>query len=152
MTVSPGFQLAQVNIAKMRAPLDSPVMRDFTARIQEINALADRSPGFVWRTGLSDGASYLRPFDDDSLLFNLSVWESIEHLRDYVYQGTHRELFQDRQRWFEPMAQPHLALWRVPRGHQPSVAETKERLEHLRKHGETPVAFSFRKAFPPPRG
>ena len=94
-------QLAQVNIARMKAPLESPVMAGFVARLDEINALADRSSGFVWRLQTGEGnATYLRPYGDDRILFNLSVWESIEHLRDYVYRSAHVEVLRNRDERF----------------------------------------------------
>src|SRR5262245_52447199 len=120
------MHLAQVNIARMKGPLDSPVMAGFVARLDEINALADRSPGFVWRLQTGEGdATYLRPYDDDRILFNLSVWESIEHLRQYVYRSAHAEVLRSRQEWFRKFESVHLALWWVPPGHLPSVDEAK---------------------------
>ncbi|MCI0553538.1 MAG: DUF3291 domain-containing protein, partial [Anaerolineae bacterium] len=141
---------AQVNIARMNAPLDDPMMAGFVARLEEINALADRSPGFVWRLQTSEGnATYLRPYDDDRILFNLSVWESIEHLQQYVYRSAHAELLRQRHEWFEKFAKAYLALWWVPAGHIPSVDEAKQRLAHLDTHGPTPFAFTFKNTFPP---
>src|SRR6059058_5838471 len=95
------YKVAQVNIARMRAPLDDPVMAGFVARLAEINALADRSPGFVWRLQTEEGdATYLRPYDDDRILFNLSVWENVEALKAYVYRTAHAELIKGRRSWF----------------------------------------------------
>jgi hypothetical protein len=96
------LQLAQVNIARMKAALDHPIMSGFAARLDEINALADRSPGFIWRLQTPEGnATYLHPYDDDRILFNMSVWDSIESLKRYVYYTAHVELFRNRQAWFE---------------------------------------------------
>ncbi len=96
------YHIAQVNIARMKAPLDSPVMEGFVKRLDEINALADRSPGFVWRLQGGEGnATYLRPYDDDRIPFNLSVWETVEAPKDYVYKKAHAEPFRDRREWFE---------------------------------------------------
>jgi len=142
--------LAQVNIARMRGPLESDLMEGFRARLEEINALADRSPGFVWRLQTDDGnATYLRPYDDDRILFNMSVWESVEHLKDYVYRTAHAELLRQRQQWFEKFDRPVVALWWVPDGHRPSIDEAKKRLDRLQEEGPTPFAFSFRQMFPP---
>lgn len=142
--------LAQVNIARMRAPLDSPVMEGFVARLEEINALADRSPGFVWRLQTEAGdATYLRPYGDDRILFNLSVWESVEALKDYVYRSAHRELLRDRKSWFEQFAGAYVALWWVPAGHVPSVDEAKQRLAHLEQHGPSQFAFNFKSVHAP---
>jgi Domain of unknown function (DUF3291) len=144
------LHLAQVNIARMKAPLESTIMGGFVARLGEINALADRSPGFVWRLQTSEGnATYLRPYDDDRILFNLSVWESIEHLREYVYRSAHVEVLRKRQEWFTTFDGAYLALWWVPPGHHPSVDEAKKRLAHLAEHGATPFAFNFKATFPP---
>lgn len=149
MTSQP-YHLAQVNIARMHAPLDDPIMAEFVARLAEINALADRSAGFVWRLQTEDGdATYLRPYDDDRILFNLSVWESIEQLKDYVYKSVHSEVMRQRRQWFEKFDGIYSALWWVEAGHIPTVAEAKQRLEYLQKHGETTHAFTFKRSFPP---
>ena len=147
---SPLYHIAQVNIARMRGPLDGPVMEGFVARLAEINAAADRSPGFVWRLQTEAGdATYLRPYDDDRILFNLSVWESVEELKDYVYKSAHREVLRQRGDWFEKMEESFLALWWIKAGHIPTIDEAKERLEHLRSCGETAQAFTFKQIFPP---
>lgn len=147
----PAWHLAQVNIARMVAPLDSPVMAGFVAKIGEFNALADRSPGFVWRFQDDSGnATYLRPYADERIIFNLSVWHSPDSLRAYVYRTGHADLVRQRQQWFEHSDQAILALWWIPVGHIPSVEEAKERLEHLRAHGPTARAFTFRHTFPTP--
>ena len=143
--------LAQVNIARMKAPLDDPLMAGFVARLDEINALADRSPGFVWRLQTPEGdATALRPYDDDRILFNMSVWESVEALHDYVYRTAHAELFRQRQSWFDKFDGAYATLWWIAAGHVPSVEEAKERLAHLEKHGPTPLAFGFKSVFRSP--
>lgn len=144
-----GLYVAQVNIARMNAPLDDPLMAGFVAQLDDINALADRSPGFVWRLQSSQGnATYLRPYDDDRILFNLSVWQTIDHLKQYVYRSAHAELLRQRRAWFEKFAGTYVALWWVPASHTPSVDEAKKRLEHLAVHGPTPLAFTFKQTFP----
>ncbi|MFI5184525.1 MAG: DUF3291 domain-containing protein [Vicinamibacteria bacterium] len=145
--------LAQVNIGRMKAPLEDPIMAGFVARLDEINALADRSPGFVWRLQTAEGnATDLRPYPDDHILFNMSVWRDLESLRDYVYATAHVELLRSRQDWFEKLAGPSAALWWVPAGHIPPVDEAKERLAHLTEHGPSSVAFTFKNPFPPTLG
>jgi len=145
------WHLAQVNIARMLAPLDSPVMAGFTARLDEINALADHSPGFVWRFQSENGnATYLRPYDDDRILFNLSVWTTPEDLKNYVYRTVHAEMIRQRQQWFAHFGDAYFALWWIQAGHRPSVDEAKQRLAHLQQHGESAGAFGFRNVFPPP--
>jgi hypothetical protein len=144
------YQIAQVNIGRMKGPLEDPVMSGFVARLDEINAVADRSPGFVWRLQTAEGnATYLRPYDDDRVLFNMSVWETIEALRNYVYRSSHTELLRQRQQWFEKFEGVTAALWWVPAGHFPGVDEAKKRLAHLEKHGQTQFAFTFKTTFPP---
>ncbi|MBC7877242.1 MAG: DUF3291 domain-containing protein [Anaerolineales bacterium] len=143
------FHIAQVNIGKIKGPMDGPIMAGFAARLDEINALADTSPGFVWRLQTPEGnATDLRPYDDDRLLVNMSVWESIEQLKHYVYKTVHVELLKQRQSWFEKFSGVYTALWWVPQGHIPTVDEAKKRLEHLDAHGPSQFAFTFQKPFP----
>ena len=143
--------LAQVNIARTRAPLDSPVMADFVNALDRINVLAETSPGFVWRLQTEAGnATEVQAYDDPRIIFNLSVWDSVAALKDYVYRSMHGEFFSRRDAWFEKMGTPHLAMWWIPAGSIPGVAEAKERLQHLARHGETAQAFTFRKIHQPP--
>jgi hypothetical protein len=147
----PAHHLAQVNIALPREPLDSPALAEFVAALEPVNALADRSPGFVWRLQTEEGdATGIRAFGDDRLIVNLSVWTSLEALRAFVYGSGHLAVMRRRREWFERMAGAFLALWWVPAGHVPRVAEAEQRLEHLRLQGPTPRAFTFRTHFPPP--
>ena len=144
------YRIAQVNIGRIRAPLDDPLMAGFVARLDEINALADNSPGFVWRLQTPEGnATYLRPYDDDRILVNMSVWETVEALKHYVYQTAHSELLRQRDRWFERLSAVYVALWWVPASHLPGVDEAKKRLAYLDAHGPTPFAFTFKSLFPP---
>jgi len=142
--------LAQINIARMLAPIDSPVMAAFVAQLDAINALADGSPGFVWRLkGAGNDATSLRPFPDDFIIVNMSVWESIDALKQFVYRSDHARVLRDRAKWFEKMGESHTAMWWVPAGHIPTVGEARDRLMHLREHGESAEAFTFRSAFAP---
>jgi hypothetical protein len=126
--------LAQVNIATLRYPLDGPELAGFVAQLEPINALADAAPGFVWRLQTEDGdATAIRPFDDEGIMVNLGV-------------------MRHRRAWFTRMADPYLALWWVPAGTIPTVAEAKRRLELLARSGPTPAAFTFRDPFPEPAG
>jgi heme-degrading monooxygenase HmoA len=141
----PQFHLAQVNIARAKAPLDSPDLADFVARLEEINALADRSEGFVWRLQTeNENATYVRAYDDERIIVNLSVWESAEALKNYTYRTAHAELLRDRRKWFEHFDGAYVALWWVPAGHVPTTDEAKERLAHLEANGPTPFAFTFK--------
>jgi hypothetical protein len=144
------LHLAQMNIGRMRAPIESDTMAGFVARLAEINALADASDGFVWRfQGEGGNATYLRPYDDPLIIFNMSVWTSVEALQRYAYTSAHRELLRARSGWFEKFDGPYQAMWWIPAGHEPTVEEAKARLAHLRAHGDSPHAFSFAKPFPP---
>lgn len=143
------YQLAQLNVATVRAPLDSPVMADFVANLDRINALAEQSPGFAWR--LKDDAGNATSFNPlgDGVIINLSVWDDVAALNDYVYKSAHVEIMRRRKEWFQRM-EIAFVLWWVPRGHQPGVAEAIERLEYLKAHGPGERAFTFRHAFAPP--
>jgi heme-degrading monooxygenase HmoA len=143
-------QLAQLNIAAMRGPVDSPLMAEFVANLDRINALADASPGLIWRLQTEDGdATALRPLGED-VLVNLSVWRDLEALQAFVYQSGHAAIMRRRREWFDRMTQAHLVLWWIPAGHRPDVTEAAERLARLRAEGPTPRAFNFAQPFPPP--
>ncbi len=149
--MSASFHLAQVNVARMNAPLESEEMAGFVARIDELNALADASAGFVWRLQSGAGnATYLRPYDDDRILFNLSVWSSVEDLRAFVYRSLHAEIMRQRHQWFGKFNQSYLALWWIRAGELPSIDEAKARLARLDSAGPGPLAFTFKQLFPPP--
>ena len=144
------YELAQLNIAIMKEPLDSPVMAEFVGNLERINALAETSPGFVWRLQTEEGdASALRPLGDETLV-NMSVWRDMESLHQYVYQSAHVEIMRRRKEWFSRMREAYAVLWWVREGHRPSLAEAIGKLEQLRAGGPTPAAFTFRHAFPPP--
>jgi len=145
------YQLAQLNIGIIKGPMDSPVMAEFSANLERINALADRTPGFVWRLQTEEGdATAIRPFDDENMLVNMSVWGDIEALHKYAYSSEHVDIMRRRKEWFYRMSEAYLVLWWVRAGHRPTVAEALERLELLRRQGPTREAFTFRAAFPPP--
>jgi hypothetical protein len=145
--------LAQVNLATLRAPLDAPELAGFVAQLEPINALADHSPGFVWRLQTEDGdATSIRAFDDRRIMVNLSVWESLEALRSFVYVSRHLDVMRRRREWFHRMADAYMVLWWVPAGTIPTVAEARDRLELLTRNGPGPDAFTFRAPFPAPAG
>ena len=148
------FHLAQLNIGRFRAPLDDPIMEGFRTQLDPINALADQSPGFVWRLQTEDGnATAIRPYaGDDLMAVNMSVWESLESLQQFVYKSGHVVTLRARKQWFEQIEGPILVLWWIPAGHIPTVAEAQERLRHLAERGPTPHAFTFRTPFPAPGG
>ncbi|MCX9191424.1 DUF3291 domain-containing protein [Carbonactinospora thermoautotrophica] len=145
------YELAQVNIARLLAPLDDPLLADFVANLDPVNAVADAAEGFVWRLKTEDNnATAIRVFDDDWLIVNMSVWKSVETLVAYVYGPEHRAVLRRRREWFARLDEASTALWWVPAGHRPTVREAEERLLHLREHGPTPYAFTLRETFPPP--
>ena len=142
------FQLAQVNIARARSEMTDPVMAEFVARLSEINALAERSPGFIWRLQTEDGdATAVRPYQDNRILINLSVWADLPGLRSYVFRSAHAAVMRRRREWFERFDRIYVALWWVPAGHRPPVAEAVARLAHLEQQGSTAFAFSFTEPF-----
>jgi hypothetical protein len=150
------FTLAQVNIGRLRAPLDSPQLASFMAALDPVNAVADVAPGFVWRLQTEDGnATAVRAFEWDQagsagVIMNMSVWDSVEALAAFVYSEQHRQVLRRRREWFEQMEEAFLALWWVPLGHIPTTGEAEDRIRHLRAHGPTPHAFTLRMHFPPP--
>ena len=108
--------LAQVNIMRLRAPLDSPQLAAFVAALDPVNALADEAPGFVWRLKTDDGNSTaLRIFEDDTLVVNMSTWRSLEAMTDYVYRTAHAAIMRRRREFALPIVEAHVALWWVPR-------------------------------------
>jgi hypothetical protein len=145
------FHLAQINIGRLVAPVDDPKIAEFVAQLEPINAVADKAPGFVWRlkteSGNATGVAYN---DDPFVIVNMSVWESLEALRDYAYKSEHIQVMRDRAKWFEKMDKPHYCLWWVPAGHVPTVADGRDRLEHYQMHGATPYSFWFSQRFPEP--
>ncbi len=146
-----GFQLAQINVGRLRAPVDSPIVAEFMEALDPVNALAEASPGYVWRFQTDDGnATAVRPYDDESILVNMSVWESVDALADFVYRSHHTDYLRRRGEWFERMTETITALWWVPAGHIPTIEEGIGRLDHLRAHGPSAQAFTFRDRFPAP--
>jgi hypothetical protein len=147
------YHLAQLNIAVPRFPIDDPQMAGFTSMLDEINALADATPGFVWRLvseGANDATALRAPLDGADQMVNMSVWESREALWEYVYRSAHLDFLRRRGDWFEKPAATFLVLWWVPAGHIPSVDEGLDRLNALRCHGPNPEAFTFRHHFDVP--
>jgi len=125
-------------------------MADFANNLDKINALAEASPGFIWRLkDDANNATSIQMFDDERIIVNMSVWETLEQLYQFAYKSMHAEFLKRRKEWFEKMGEMYYVLWYVPAGTVPGVMEARQRLEHLRAHGETPHAFSFSKRFGP---
>ncbi len=146
------WHVAEINIARLRAPLANPLMADFVAQLDEVNKIADESEGFVWRLKAESGraSSYVRFDDDERVIVNMSLWRSIDALHAYVYRSHHLRVFRDRARWFERMDGVQLALWWVATGHVPSMDEGRLRLATLSERGPTSESFTFKATFPPP--
>jgi Domain of unknown function (DUF3291) len=149
--LSARFQLAQVNIASPLEPLDSPLLAEFVEQLGPVNATAELSDGFVWRLQTESGnATDVRGFDDERLIINMSVWESLDSLRAFVYSTrAHLDVMRRRRDWFARL-RLGLALWWVPTGHRPTIAEAEERFALLQARGPSPDAFTFREHYPAP--
>ena len=144
------WHLAQLNIALLSAPIDSPQLATFVAELDRINALAEAAPGFVWRLAGDEGnALGIRTFGDEYIV-NMSVWTDRERLFDYVYRSAHKDIMRRKRDWFTSMKSAHQVLWWVPAGHQPDPEEAAARLELLRREGPGPAAFTFKRFFDAP--
>jgi len=142
--------LAQINIARLRAPIDDPSIKEFVDALDHVNALGDRSPGFVWRLHSDLGAAVdIRAYDDPLIIINMTMWRSVEALRNFAYRSEHVSYFRRRREWFEPMDTPSVALCWVPEDHRPTFEEGRDRLDHLTAHGPSPYAFTFATISPP---
>ena len=144
------FQLAQLNIAKMKYPIDSPELADFVDNLDSVNALADDSPGFVWRLQTEDGDATGIDFFGDDTLVNMSIWEDVESLHSYVYRSAHNKIMSRRKEWFHRVDEAYTVLWWIVAGTIPSMNEAKEKLELLISQGPAVQAFTFKHVFPAP--
>jgi hypothetical protein len=144
------MHLAQLNVAHLVAPIDSPELAAFVAALEPVNLIADSAPGFVWRMQASDDPTEVIKHEyGDDLLVNLSVWESREALWNFVYRSPHLDLLRRRREWFHRVAEPYTLMWWVPDGHRPSLAESMERLRLIRAQGPGPDAFTFKEFYEP---
>jgi hypothetical protein len=151
------FHLAQANIAQTVASFSDPAMASMVSRVNEINALAEASPGFVWRYKNPEGWNWIQPFSDyfssfepEKIFFNMSVWKTPEDLRHYVFDTKHIEVLRSKHQWMSPPEKPHLVMWWIPVGCSPSVEEVRRRFSFLEMRGTTSDAFTFKQIFPPP--
>jgi hypothetical protein len=150
------YELAQVNFSRLLAPLDDPQLADFVAGLEPVNAAADTAPGFVWRMQTEDGdATAIQAFQWDvgnsaGIVLNMTVWTSVEALAEFVYSPDHLAVLRRRREWFEKMPVATTALWWVPAGHRPNVAEAEERVRQLRLNGPTAYSFTLKQHFPSP--
>jgi hypothetical protein len=142
------YQLAQVNIARMLAPITDPIMADFVNNLERINGLAESAPGFIWRLKTPAGdATSLRVFDDEWMIINMSVWDSVDALHQFTYYSPHVEIYRRRKEWFSKLTELGVALWWVPAGYTPTPEDAKAKLAYLNAHGPTPLAFTFKQPF-----
>lgn len=141
--------LAQLNISRIiPETMEDPIMSDFVAQLGTINNLGENSKGFVWRLKDDEGnATNLRPFDDDRIIVNMTVWESIEDLMNFAYKSAHAVVMRDRGKWFEKFGKPSTVLWYIEEGHIPTTQEARERLEYLQENGPSEFAFDFKNRF-----
>lgn len=147
----PRYQLAQINVGRIKGPIDSPVMAEFVANLERINLLAEQSLGYVWRLQSEEGdATAIETPLGEGIIVNMSVWDDVAALSHYVYKTAHVEIMKRRKEWFERMSEAITVLWWVPHGHRPTVNEAVERLAHLRAHGPGEHAFTFQRHFPAP--
>lgn len=151
------YHLAQVNVAYAKGDTDDPMMKLYHQRIDEMNTVADHSPGFVWRFQTDSRDPLDRFFDDSLVLFNMSVWESIEALHQYTYKSAHAELYAARRQFFDDwktrigavLGNGFFAMWWIPAGELPTVEAAKEKLRLISEQGPTPLAFHFKQRFTP---
>ena len=142
------YQLAQFNIARMKAPLDNSLMKEFVDNLLLVNAQAAQAPGFVWRLQTETGYGVeIEAYEDSMFIINMSVWESVTALKEFTYQNAdHARMFKKRKHWFDPKSSG-LVMWWIPRGYLPSITEGKERLAFLKEKGASPYAFDFREVY-----
>lgn len=146
------WELAEFNVAMLRAPLDDPDTAEFVANLEAVNAIAESSPGFVWRLKDDSGqsSSYVVAYDDPLMIINFSIWASPDDLHEFVFTTMHAKFLRRRREWFQSIDEAILVCWWIPADDRPSVQEAKERLERLRREGPTAEAFTLRHRFPPP--
>jgi hypothetical protein len=147
-----GWQLAQINVGRLVAPADDPVVADFMNALAHVNGLAETTPGFVWRLKdeSGDGATAIQPAPDPQFIVNMSVWADADSLFQYVYRSGHTPFMARRREWFGRFEGAYQALWWIPAGHRPTVEEGLSRLWLLDRYGPCPQAFTFKARFPAP--
>lgn len=145
------YYLAQINIAKAIAPIDSEIMQGFVNQIAAINQLAEQSKGYIWRLeGAYENALAIQAFEDSNMLINMSMWQDLQSFTDFVYKSAHKQLIKDKHQWFEKPTKPIFAMWWQKAGTYPTVEDGKNKLHHLEEHGVSETAFTMRKHFAPP--
>ena len=147
------WHVAQMNIGTLRYPVNDPRIAEFMSALDRVNAMADAAPGFVWRLQSAQGnATDIKVSDNPNYIVNMSVWQSVEALFEFVYRTSHREVMAKRRDWFERPEGAYQVLWWIAAGTIPRVEEGLERLRWLHRHGPSQHAFDFRNKFSPPGG
>ena len=147
------FQLAEINVARMKGVnIDDPIMKEFVDNLDKVNALAESSEGFVWRLqDENNDATAFNPYDDEQVIINVSVWESVETLGKYVFKSFHTDFLKRRKEWFHTYGKVHTAMWWIPAGHFPTEKEAVDKLAELQENGTSQSVFNFRNQFPKPQ-
>jgi len=142
------MHLAQLNIATAKYDLDAPEIKEFIDNLDPINAIADKSEGFIWRLQDESGdATSIQAFDDPRTIVNMSVWTSVDSLKNFMFKTHHKDFFKRKSEWFNKSAKDTYVLWWIPEGTTPTLEEAVAKLNYLQQHGETPEAFTFKKTF-----
>jgi hypothetical protein len=142
------MHLAQLNIAKAKYSLDAPEIKEFVDNLEPLNNLAESSEGFVWRLKDEQGdATNIQAFSDPDIIVNMSVWDSTDALKNFMFRTHHRNFLRRKKEWFHNLAEDSYVLWWVPKGHVPTIEEAVEKLDFLRSNGDTPYAFTFKSNF-----
>lgn len=142
------MQLAQLNIAQAKYDLDAPQIKDFVDNLDIVNTTAENTPGFVWRLKDDSGcATNIQAFDDPNMLVNMSIWRDVDSLKDFMFRTHHKGFMRRKGEWFHKLPQANYVMWWIEENHRPTIEEALQRLEHLRGHGESAYAFSFKKVF-----
>ena len=146
------FHLTQLNIGKLLHPIDHPQIAEFVNNLERVNKIAESSKGFVWRLKDESGnATGIEVFDDPLIIVNMSVWKTVEDLKNFAFKSIHVDFMRKRRQWFEKPESEYLVLWWIPKGHFPSAEDAKNKLYYLQQHGESNLAFTFKKLFEPPK-
>ncbi|WP_367751947.1 DUF3291 domain-containing protein [Flavobacterium sp. WC2430] len=146
------YQIAEINIAKMKGvAINDPIMKEFVDNLDSVNELAESSTGFVWRLkDDTNNATALNPYNDEQIIVNVSVWENVESLENFVYKTFHTEFLKRRKEWFQTFGKVYTAMWWIKKGEFPTLYNAKEKLDYLQENGASEIVFDFRKKFPKP--
>ncbi|TRX34043.1 DUF3291 domain-containing protein [Flavobacterium sp. ZT3R18] len=146
------YQLAEINIARMKGvAINDPIMKEFVDNLDKVNEIAEQSEGFVWRLKDEDNnATNLNPYNDEQIIVNISVWDSIESLEHYMYKTFHSEFLKRRKEWFQSFGQVSTAMWWVKKGEIPDINQAMEKLDYLQKNGVSEIVFNFKQKYPKP--